>query len=167
MNRFAVSLAAFVGLMFFCGIVANGADKGEVSVKMSARKVVRDAKGAERFESGEQAKPGDVIEYVAVYRNTGKEKVTGLLATIPVPREMEFLPGTARPDRFDASVDGKAFGPAPLKRRVKLPNGKEELREVPPEEYRALRWEFESLEAGATVKAAARMRIRNGTSDTK
>lgn len=163
-NRFPVVMVA-LALALLCAAPAQGEVKGDVSVEMTARKVVRDAKGVERFESGASAKPGEVIEYVVVYRNNGRGKVTDLLGTIPVPAGMEYLPGTARPERFEASTDGRTFAPAPLKRLVRSPNGKEALREVPTREYRALRWDFRTLEAGAEKKAAARMRILNDASD--
>lgn len=144
-------------------VPSAAAGPGDLAIEMTARKVVRLADGTERTEPADRAKPGETIEYVAVYRNKGKGRVADLLGTIPVPAGMAFIPGTARPESFLASLDGKAFAPAPLRRRVRLPDGKEALQDVPAAEYRALRWKLPPPPPGGSVEARARMRILTGT----
>lgn len=103
----------FAAVATLLAIPAMASDKGDVVVELAGKKVLKDAAGKETFASADTAKPGDVIEYRAVYINKGKQKVTDLLATIPAPEGMEYLPGSASPHKFTASVDGKGFGPPP------------------------------------------------------
>jgi uncharacterized repeat protein (TIGR01451 family) len=125
--------------------------------RLVARKVVV-ADGKETLVEAANAKPGDVIEYVATYRNTGKDGLTGLQATMPIPPETEYIPGTARPAQAKASVDGRAFADIPLKRTVTR-NGKQVEEQVPYREYRALRWLAGELGGGKSATFSARVKV--------
>jgi uncharacterized repeat protein (TIGR01451 family) len=127
---------------------------------MTNNRVVTGADGKQTLQDGSYARPGDVLEYHAVYRNNGTKPARDLLATLPVPANgLEYLPKTAFPDGVQASLDGKTFATPPLMRTVKLPDGKEVLREVPVSEYRFLRWKLGELPAGKSVTVGARMRV--------
>jgi uncharacterized repeat protein (TIGR01451 family) len=132
----------------------------DVSVQMTNNRVVTGADGKQTLQDGSYARPGDVLEYHAVYRNHGTKAARDLLATLPVPANgLDYLPKTAFPDGVQASLDGKTFATPPLMRTVKLPDGKEVLREVPVSEYRFLRWKLGELPAGKSVTVGARMRV--------
>jgi uncharacterized repeat protein (TIGR01451 family) len=133
-----------------------------VAVELTVQRVVPDGKGGETFESVEKVTPGDTIAYTIVSRNPGKKEVAAVKATLPVPPGTEYLPGTAEPAAFEASLDGKVFSPPPLTRRVKGADGKEEVREVAPSEYRSLRWDLKTLSSGQAVTVRARMKIQGG-----
>ncbi len=135
------------------------AEPAGVTVDLKGQKVVKGTDGREKFEGAEKAKPGEVIEYKAVYRNKGKVTASDVLATVPVPLGTEYIPGSAKPARVMASLDGKKYAPVPLKKKVLLPSGKEELRDVPYEEYRFIRWELKSLEPGKSATISLRVRI--------
>lgn len=140
--------------------VVNAADQGNLVVTLSAHKTVVSADGKEILVPADQARPGDIIEYKAVYKNTGKSGAQNLEATLPVPvGGMEYLPHTAYPKPVKASVDGRKFEPVPLKHSVTLPDGKQELREVPYSEYRYLRWELGELSPGKSTWVSARARL--------
>lgn len=141
-----------------------GIDKGDIVVELTAKKVVSGAGGKETYEPADMAKPGDIIEYSAVYKNTGKEAVKDLKGTLPVPKEMEYQPGTAVPADIQASLDGKKYASVPLKKKVRLPNGREEIREIPYAEYRYLRWAINELSPGQSVTVSARMKLGEGAS---
>ena len=70
-----------------------------------------------------------------------------LVATLPIPEGLEYLPKTVRPAPALASLDGKTFAPMPLKRKVRLADGREVEREVAASEYR-----FPALDAGLTAR---------------
>lgn len=125
--------------------------------RLEARKVIV-ADGRESFVEAAAAKPGDVIEYVATYRNTGKGAISGLQATMPIPPQTEFIPGTARPAKARASLDGKAFADIPLKRQV-MRDGKQVEEQVPFREYRYLRWFAGDLGGEKTAAFTARVRV--------
>ncbi len=130
---------------------------GPLESRLDARKVVVEA-GVERLVDAKDAKPGDVIEYAATYRNTGKDAIRELNATLPIPRETELLAGKARPAPSTASLDGTAFAPLPLKRTVTR-EGKPVVVDVPLAEYRALRWRVPQLPAGQSLTFIARVRV--------
>ena len=58
-----------------------------------------------------------------------------------------------------ASLDGRSFAPVPLMRKERTADGREVVREVPPSEYRALRWSIGTLAAKESRAVAARARV--------
>jgi uncharacterized repeat protein (TIGR01451 family) len=139
---------------------ANSAGQPEVKVRLTAQRVDKNVHGKETISSGESAKPGEIIEYRAVYKNSGAAAARNLLATLPVPAEMEYLSDTASPAAASATTDGVTFSRMPLKRKVKLAEGAVANREVPVDEYRALRWELKDLAPGTSMSVSARMKIK-------
>ena len=125
---------------------------------MEQRKVVV-TDGRERLETADNVKPGDVIEYVATYRNTGSATLTGLVATVPVPSLTEYLPGSAKPAAALASLDGVKYAPVPLMRKVRLADGKEMDQPVALRDYRALRWNAGDLGAQKSVSYSVRVKV--------
>lgn len=131
----------------------------EVIANLTARKVMSAPGGGPAYQPADKASPGDVIEYQAVYTNQGKSPVQNLVPTMPIPSGMEYIPGSAKPAQVMASLDGKKFEAVPLKRMVTLPNGKQELREVPYEEYRFVRWAGSDMTAGGNTIVSARTKM--------
>ena len=146
---FSVSAAAQVG-------VAQGG--GPLDVRLTASKIVKAADGKETAQVATAAKPGDVIEYRAIYTNKGKGTLSNVEATLPVPAGLEYTPNTALPSGVLASVDGSLFLPVPLKRKVQR-DGREVEQAVPYGEYRALRWKLGEIPAGDNTAVSARMRL--------
>ncbi len=121
------------------------------------RKVVV-AEGRESLVDAADARPGDVIEYVATYRNAGKDAIRGLKATLPVPPQTEFIPGSSRPAKAQASLDGKAFADMPLRRKA-IRDGQAVEEAVPWREYHAIRWDAGDLGAGGSLSFTIRVRV--------
>ncbi len=132
---------------------------GDVRVSLTAQRVSKDANGKTILESGDQARPGDVLEYRVRYSNESASGVRRLMATLPIPIGMEYLPKTAQPAKVEASLDGRTFAPVPLMRKVRLASGKEVNREVPGSEYRQLRWAIGELAAHGAQTVTARVRV--------
>lgn len=130
-----------------------------LSIKLTVHKVVI-VDDREKHLPADAAQPGDLLEYRAEYRNTGRTPTTRLKAVVPVPAQgLEYLPGSASPQAVSASVDGRHFAPAPLTRAVTLPNGRREIRPVPVAEYRYLQWHLGELAPGASAVVKARMKV--------
>lgn len=140
------------------GAVPAHAQKAPVEAKLEVRKVVRPAGASEAFASGDVVKPGDVIEYVATFRNTTDKPVRNLEPTLPLPEQTELVPGSARPASARASLDSREFAVLPLKRKA-VTNGRETVESVPYREYRALRWPPVDLDAGKSVSVSARVKV--------
>lgn len=155
-HRYAPAVLALFAFAF--AAPAAHAD-GDVRVSMTAQRVTTDAHGVEHLDQAEQARPGETIEYRALYHNEGDATVRQLLASLPVPAGMEYVPGSAAPAQVLASLDGRTFAPVPLKRLVRLPNGDEIEQLVPYREYRALRWSLGDLDANGEQVVQARMRV--------
>jgi uncharacterized repeat protein (TIGR01451 family) len=131
---------------------------GDVHVALTAQRVtVTD--GHDAYLPADKARPGDVIEYRAVYRNDGRGTVRDMFATLPVPNGLEYLPKTAAPAVVLASTDGQSFSAVPLVRRERTADGREVVREVALSEYRALRWPIGTLAARESRTVRARMRV--------
>ena len=131
---------------------------GDVTVELTANRVSK-SQGRDVLAPAEQARPGDVIQYKALYRNAGQAEARGFAATLPIPRGTHYVPGSASPRRVEASLDGRSFAPVPLKRQVRLPDGRTVTREVPASEYVALRWSLGVLPARQAREVTARVRI--------
>ena len=133
------------------------ADKKEaVLIQLTQKRVVASPQG-EKLEDAASVKPGDVIEYRATYTNVSKQAVQGLVAKLPIPEGLEYLPKTAKP--FNATLqaagrDGQ-FGVEPLQR--KAADGS--VQTLPYTEYRTMRWSIGQLNAGASVVVSARAKV--------
>ena len=146
---------------FICALAMVSAVSlwSDVKVVLTASKIVQ-VNGNEQKQPGDKARPGEVIEYVADYRNTDKRPVKDVQAKLPVPSGMEYLPDTANPVPVMASTDDVHYAPVPLKRKVKGADGqmKEEL--VPYSEYKSLRWDLGVIGPEQMKEVKARMKVR-------
>ena len=151
---------AFAALVCMATVLPSVAQQNTnpLVTRLEARKVVRAADGTESFAAAESAKPGDVIEYVATYRNTGKQPIRNLEATLPIPQNTELVDSSARPAGAKASLDAKTFADMPLKRRV-VRDGKPVDEAVPVREYRSLRWYAAELPADKVATYSARVKV--------
>jgi uncharacterized repeat protein (TIGR01451 family) len=162
-----MKIVSALAVTFALAFPVSAAETGGVVVDLQGHKVVKGADGKEKFESADKAKPGDIIEYKAVYRNKGKVAAANALATIPVPLGTDYLPGSAKPAKVLASLDGKEYAPAPLKREVTLPSGEKEMRTVPYGEYRFIRWELKTLDPGKSATVSLRVRLSTEAPEKK
>ena len=158
MQRFVTRVLAIALITLAFAVPARAQATSEVTVELSAHRVIQQ-NGKEVLESAEKARPGEVVEYRATCRNTSTHGVKSVAATLPVPTGTEYVAGTASPKGALASLDGKTYEPMPLKRKERLADGREVVREVPVSEYRYLRWTIASLDAGAEKSVRARLRV--------
>lgn len=146
---------------------ADAASSGPTVVALlSVARVVTGADGKEQLLSADKVAPGDLLEYSVTYRNQGSSSVRQLLAVLPIPAGMHYLPADKLPAGLQASLDGKHFAAVPLKQRVRLADGRSEDQPVPMRDYRALRWSFAELPAAGQVGVAARTRVDVATITT-
>lgn len=133
--------------------------KNPISVFITLQRVEKDAKGKEVLTEAATVKPGDVVEYKVVYANNSDQSLGNVQAALPIPEGMEYVGKSALPASALASVDGKEFAPEPLKRTFQDKDGKVVTEEVSLAEYRALRWQIESLQPGKEYVVKARARV--------
>jgi len=147
-----------VSLLFILPLSPLAQGPADVRVNLTAKRVaVTD--GEESLVSAEKAKPGEVIQYEAVYKNDGDAAVRNIAATVPIPAGLAFVEGSTKPPAAEASLDGKTFAPIPLTKEVKTEAGVLEKKLVPVAEYRALRWVINELPAGEATTVLLRARM--------
>lgn len=131
--------------------------KSDVKVELTQAKVVKDASGKEQLLDAASVKPGDILEYRATYKNTSAKAVQGVVATLPIPEGLEYLPRSAKPGAklVQAATNNAAYAAEPLSRVVA---GKSVP--VPYAEYRSLRWSLGQLPAGGEASVSARARVQ-------
>ena len=154
--RFFARVLAVAAAVSFVATAARAEDS--VTVQLTANRVTK-TQGRESLAPAEQARPGETLEYRAVYRNNGAAEARHVTATLPIPRGTAYVPGSASPSRVEASLDGTRFAAVPLTRVVRGADGRDVVREVPVSEYRALRWPLGSLASRQTRAVTARVRI--------
>jgi uncharacterized repeat protein (TIGR01451 family) len=162
MNKVWVT-ALITFLMGLFGSTAEAAGAPDVVLagyRVVALPAAANGKPAERLQPLGDVRPGDTVEYEAVYRNPTAAPARDVKLTLPVPAGgLQYLAATAAPAATSASLDGRTFEPLPITRTVTLPDGRTARREVPASEYRFLRWNLGDLPAGGTRTVRARMQL--------
>lgn len=151
-------LAAIAALPAVVAPFASAAEPKAVSVALVAKKVVATTEG-EKLAAAAVIKPGDVVQYEAVYRNDSKNVVSNLVATVPVPGQLALVADSVTPSGALASADGKTFERMPLVRTVLRTDGTAAEELVPLAEYRALRWNIAQLASGERATVCLRARV--------
>jgi len=127
-------------LMFFPGILTAG----PLESKMTAYLVETDKNGKEILKKTDSAAPGETIEYMLTYKNTGANHLSALAVNGPIPPNTNFVKGsnsTDVPHKFNVSIDhGKTWDEEPVKRKQKNKAGKEVWVIIPPSEYTNVQW---------------------------
>ncbi|RQO59203.1 hypothetical protein DBV14_07745 [Variovorax sp. KBW07] len=136
----------------------EAAQKKTVAVVLTQHKVVKDAQGKEQLLDAGSVKPGDVVEYRATYTNNTGKPVSGLVADLPIPEGLEYLPRSAKPGAtlVQAATKDAVFAPEPLMRKAAAGQKPEP---VPYADYRALRWTLGQLPASGSTAVSARARV--------
>ena len=99
-----------------------------VTIALTADRLVETQGHGESREPAEKAKPGDVIEYRATYRNQSDSGVKKLDATLPIPAGTEYLAKSAVPAaeyrflRWSLGTLG-AHGQQSVRARVRVSTG--------------------------------------------
>jgi uncharacterized repeat protein (TIGR01451 family) len=130
-----------------------------VSSELTASTVVKGEDGKERLSAADRVKPGDVLQYNALYTNHGRQPVRNLVASLPIPAGTELIDAPALPRATTASLDGKSFSATPLMRKVRAADGRTVDEPVPLVEYRVLGWPQHDLASNASFGVGARVRV--------
>ena len=162
MNTSRWMRAALAAWLLLVGL--STANAQQVASELAVARVVKapDANGrpgAEQLVDAAAVKPGDLLQYTTTFRNTGTLPARRLAATLPIPLGTEFVTVPEAAGQVHASLNGTAFEPVPLMRKVKQPDGQLRAVPVPLAEYRALRWPEHEIAPGQTFTTRARVRV--------
>ena len=132
-------------------------EKNIVAVVLTQSKVVKAKDGTEKLMDAAAVRPGDVIEYKATYTNNTGKPVTNLVASLPIPEGLEYLPKSAKPGAtlVKAATKDGVFAAEPLTRTVA---GKTEP--VAYADYRSLRWTLGQLPVNGVTAVSARAKVQ-------
>lgn len=142
----------------------------KVQLKLSAEKKVTtvDAQGKklvkwQPLKGAVTVQPGDVLRYTIASENAGEKPAKNLVVTQPIPKQTTYVLSSANANgaALTFSIDGgKTFVAKPMV-KVKLADGKEELRPAPAEAYTHARWDYSnSLAPMASVKAIYEVAVK-------
>ena len=154
-----IPLPLVVCLMALSAPAFAAAEKATLTSELQVWNVVKKADGAEALLPAQSVKPGDVLQYTAVYRNADSRAVSHLVASLPIPAGTELVDASAVPREVQASLDGKAYAATPLMRKLRRADGQMVDVPVPLTEYRYLRWPEQQIAAGASFSTSARVRV--------
>ncbi len=129
-----------------------------VTSRLEVRQVVT-TQGREMLRSAAAARPGDLLQYRAVYRNGGDTAAIHLLARLPIPAGTTLRIDSIQPAGAEASTDGTHFAPLPLMRTTTGTDGRPHQEPVPAADIRALRWDLGTLAPNASKSVELRVRI--------
>lgn len=140
------------GMPLFAAPTVTGTKQESVQITLEQFKIAND-NGKETLLAAKDAKPGEVIEYRATYKNISNAPVRKLVATLPVPKSTEYQAKTAMPATgVQATIDSVTFAPVPLINTTTK-------QEISPKLYRALRWNFATLKVNESVVVSARVKV--------
>lgn len=131
----------------------------EVAVTLESFLVTTDSAGRPAFLPATAAKPGDILEYRATYRNNSGNLIADLKAVLPIPAATALLENTANPRAIEASLTGESYAPAPLTNRVVNNYGRLVEIVIPYEEYRFIRWSIPQLRPRQAITVKARVKV--------
>lgn len=158
-NRASWRIKFFFGMLAAC---MGSANAEELAVSLEARVWIVGPDGARHAVAAQRAGPGELIEYRATYRNTGKRVLKQVQATLPVPANTTLVipPGAGKQAwPPSASRDGQRFDATPLQQMVRGPDGSVQAQPLPLAAYRYLRWPLGDLPAGQSRTVSAQVRV--------
>jgi len=158
MERRALRLFMAILVLFMMALPSPGSESGVIDVQLTVMKIESTA-GGEVFVPAETIRPGDLLQYEIVYRIKGEDEVLELLAQLPIPEGMEYVPDSAQPPKVLGSLGGSDFSPLPLPGKNPLPSGPEPSMKIPPVKYRTLGWTMRGLAPGDEFTVSARLRV--------
>lgn len=136
-------------LIIFLGFSVLRAN--DLAVSLEAFKITRGVAGAELLVMAEQAAPGELIEYRAVYKNMTSNAMSGIFAEIPVPNGLIWAASSDQPKAAEVRLaDG---------RLVALPFVDENGQPLASELVRAVRWKIDRISAGESVVVSLRATV--------
>ena len=145
---------------------AAAAEKAALTSELQVWNVVKKTDGAEALLPAQSVKPGDILQYTAVYKNADSRPVSRLVASLPIPTGTELVPASTLPRDVLASLDGKVYAAAPLMRKLRRTDGQLVDVPVPLTEYRYLRWPEQQIAAGGSFSTSARVRVVSSAAST-
>jgi len=136
----------------------------DVKIKATLIKVIN---GKETMEPAVDVKPGDTIEYQAIYVNKSGHRINQIQAILPIPNGTEYVPKTAHPAYAEARVENGEFKSIPLKTEVRGGDGLTHTITVPEKNYRELRWRIDHIDPSKNNVVSMRVKVQKSEQTNK
>lgn len=136
---------------------AQSNQASQVTSKTVAALVSVDAQGQpalKAIDANTKLQKGNVIEYHSYFTNNSSDRMRKMEVTLSIPEGVQLV-GKVSPESASGSVDGKNFSRMPLRARI---DG--QMKDVPLEYYKSLRWTIEGLGVGETAVVKYRTVVR-------
>ena len=141
----------WAGLQHTGTLIAQNRAQSKVNLILGVeKKIVKvDAQGKQMvswqpLKGSVTVQPGNVLRYTLTSESASQKAVKNFVATQPVPKQTTYILSSAKGSgaTMTFSIDGgKSFVASPNV-KVKLANGKEELRPAPATSYTHIRWNY-------------------------
>nr|WP_317200787.1 hypothetical protein [uncultured Psychrobacter sp.] len=128
-----------------------------VNTTVTAALVGVDANGQETLipvDANTRLQAGNILEYQGYFTNNNADRVRKMTVTMSIPEQVEMIRVVA-PEFPYGSVDGNTFARMPLRSRVN-----NQLVEVAPKYYKAVRWDIEDVGLNDTVMVKYRAKVK-------
>ena len=139
MKKTAIGLAFLLAFTLANSAFVQAKESGPLQINMKSYAISTNAEGKEVATETAEADPKQVLEFRAVYKNTGNDALKDLVVTGPIPSATQYQANTAVAPvdaKFEVSVDGgKTYESEPVTRSVK---GKKVI--IPASQYTHVRW---------------------------
>jgi uncharacterized repeat protein (TIGR01451 family) len=155
----------WAGLQHTGTLIAQNSSNAKVQLNLGAEKRIlkTDAQGKQQafwqpLKGSVTVQPGDVLRYTLTSESGSQKTAKNFVATQPVPNKTTYILSSAKSSggaTLSFSIDGgKTFAAKP-EIKVKLANGKEELRPAPAATYTHIRWNYGQRQVPlASIKAS-------------
>lgn len=141
----------------------------ELQSEMAAYVVVSGSDGQERYDNADTVKPGQIIMYHMVHKNTFDNAIGGVAIVGPIPQQSVLVPGSLTSSKeakvevrgeFDPDRPGEEWSTLPAKRIVIRADGSQALETAGPESFTAVRWVLaDPLQQNESVTTQYRVRV--------
>jgi hypothetical protein len=128
-----------------------------LAIELSAWRYSADAK---LTMLADVAAPGETLNYKLRYINQSEQKLSNVLATLPIPVDMVLLSPKSTVGLF-ARTDTTDFAPWPLRETVQAGDGRAIDQLVPLEKIRQLRWSIPVMAPRAVAAFSADVQVKN------
>jgi uncharacterized repeat protein (TIGR01451 family) len=142
-------------------VAASVTNPAPLSVHLKQLKVVQGERGEVKFSDASVVMPGDVIEYRAVYSNSGATSLP-VMATVPIPDGMEYQKDSAHSNNkltHTVALKDSKFSKEPLVKYLVTASGTTQSQPLPYASYRYVRWDLGTLSPGKSVEVSVRAKV--------
>ena len=152
MKKYLTTIGVIVAL-FVIPSLALARPIVNISVKAEMEVAVKEAgKMVTKRVEAKNVEPGSAIFYTITFKNDGDEKATKAVVDNPVPKNTQYVPGSAYGENAEItfSIDnGKTYNkPSMLYYEVTEKQGQKSKRVASPDTYTNIKWVIPVIEKG-------------------